>query len=185
MPNLILKTIIMTALACLSASVTLAQSPFDFTSSKNTSTLAQSTTSKPTVLSTSDFKNAVSKMSQETKNSLNQQAAQQFLKQPQNQPASVPPPVLPSTQTTTVPPISSPENTATPPPPYSSGTGNIAVSPVLTAPPVTPILPPAPVTPLPSQNQTYTGFGTGNTNNKSSGTPASDTSGSGGWNIKY
>lgn len=184
MYNLMLRLAMITAaLTYFVTPSTVAQSLFDFSSKKSNTTQTNAATPKPVVLSPNDFRSAVSKKSQETKNTVTQEAADQFIKQPNQPPSSsapLPPPV--SSTPSSLPisssaPVSNPPLTQPTPPPAPS-TSNVAASPVL-APPPAPTPPPSGPTTLPTQNQPYTGFGTGNTNKNP---PAS---GNSGWNIKY
>lgn len=184
MHNLMLRLAVTIAvLTYLSTTTAIAQSLFDFGSKKNTGVQSNDTKKTVTVLSPSDFRNAVNKKAQETNNSITQQVQNQFIKQAPSQPSALPPAPSPSSSPSNTPTSSTaPANTLPPttaPTPYSS-TGNIANSPVLAPPPAPTPTPVAPTTPV--QNQPYTGFGTGNTNRNAA--PASG-SNSGGWNIKY
>lgn len=181
MHNLMLRLAVITAaLTYLGTTTAIAQSLFDFSPKKNTSTQTNDAKKTVTVLSPSDFRNAVNKKAQETSNSITQQVQSQFITQTPSQPSPPPPPSQAPSRTptsSTVPANTMPPTTA-PTTPYQS-TGSIANSPVLAPPPAPTPPPAAPTTPV--QNQPYTGFGTGNTNKNAA--PASGNSG--GWNIKY
>lgn len=117
-------------------------------------------------MSPSDFKNAVTQMSQQTNNNLSQQAKQLY-----------PKPQTDSTNTTNPADTQQPGNqpAATP----STVDNSFSVN---NGAPTTPT-PPAPgTTPANKQTDSYTGFGTTKSNQSSA--PASSGK-SGGWNINY
>lgn len=111
-------------------------------------------------MNANDFKNAVNQMSQQTNNSLNQQAKQLY---PKPQPGA-------KGTTAAVPPGNQP--TATPSTvdnPFSVN-GNAPAK-------------AQPGTNAPSQPDGYSGFGSGSKSNKSN--PPASSGNSGGWNINY
>lgn len=185
MQKLILRLIMISvALTYCISTTSSAQSFFEFGSKKQP---AAPTFTPTPVMSSDDFKSAVTKMGQDTKNTINDQVSQQFLKQPplpesQAAPASTmmdttvtaPQPVpsvpLPTPQTQT--------NMAQPLPTYAplpaAGPSVTTVQP----------LGAQPAAPAPTTAQPYTGFGTAPANTGTTTTPP-PSGNTGGWNIKY
>lgn len=174
MANLVIKSALFSALF-LSVALNISYSQTFFgTSPGSTDT---STTKAPVqVMSPDDFKNAVTKRSQQMKSNAVQQS-DQFMKAPA--PAAATTPAAPSaapagTEMTTTPPgqtgtTAAPSPTALPP---------------MQTPPTMPAAAPA------QQQDVYTGFGPAQSNvpsSKSTSKPASpsNSGSSGGWNIKY
>jgi len=137
-------------------------------------------------LSPDEFKSKAAAASQKNQSQLFKNA-QSFLKQQEGQA-----PIPTSTSTTLPnPQTTSPMNTApeTPSENIPTSTNPVTTTTTTTNPPGS-LYAPTPSTSsttAPSQNQTYTGFGTPSNNGSSSTTtaPSSNSQQSGGWNIKY
>lgn len=185
--RLVLRFIAITAaLLYVGTSTVFAQTFFGPGSKKKEDTQTKQP-AQSQVMSSDEFKNAVSNLNQQTKDNLTQQLNQQLAKQPPLLPSSLPNP------TEVTPPAN--QNIPIPTPvPVPSGAPAMQIPPAATAPvpsetPAIQTPPPASApapsySTRPSQGETYTGFGTGKSSTGTT-TPSPSSGNSGGWNIKY
>lgn len=158
---------------------------FGNSSNSNSNTTSATTTSSKPAMSAEEYKNMVKNLGKQNQDELTKTVKQDFSSQQPAPPVTMPAPAAPVISTTpesspvqkTMPATVAPVMTAPPPEPVIT-----AAPPTQTAPAASSV-PVAPAPAAPAQNQTYTGFGSPDTNK--TGTGGDQSKESTGWKIQY